>query len=164
MKLRKLFLKDAKNLKSLFLNEESLKETGVNVEHKEITLEYMRNWIKEYKKMYSLESPLFILYAIINNKNEIIGTIGIGNIDHNKKIGKIGYWISNRNCGKGFATLAIKLFLEKISREVGNFKLIAEVSGENIASHRVLEKNGFKLKRKSKSDFIFEKALSQFVF
>lgn len=59
MRLRKLFLKDAKRLQRLFLMEDNLDETGINVVHSQITFDYVCNWIKEYKKMYLVKNPLF---------------------------------------------------------------------------------------------------------
>ena len=54
---------------------------------------------------------------------------------------RVGYWISNQLWGRGIATSALQKFL----LEVKIRPLFAEVANHNIASKRVLEKNGFVL-------------------
>ena len=54
---------------------------------------------------------------------------------------RVGYWISNQLWGRGIATSALQEFL----MEVKIRPLFAEVANHNIASKRVLEKNGFVL-------------------
>ena len=54
---------------------------------------------------------------------------------------RVGYWISNQLWGRGIATSTLQEFL----MEVKIRPLFAEVANHNIASKRVLEKNGFVL-------------------
>lgn len=59
---------------------------------------------------------------------------------------EIGYWIAEPFWGKGIATDAIRLLLEKISSEFpAIIRVSAEIFENNKASMRVLEKNGFHL-------------------
>jgi RimJ/RimL family protein N-acetyltransferase len=51
----------------------------------------------------------------------------------------IGYWIGRKFWGKGVATGALSLFLQ----EVAERPLFARAAKDNIASLRVLQKNGF---------------------
>ncbi|MED1783981.1 GNAT family N-acetyltransferase [Brevibacillus fortis] len=51
----------------------------------------------------------------------------------------IGYWIDKSCWGKGIATNALSLFLEELRTR----PVYARVAHDNIASIRVLEKNGF---------------------
>jgi ribosomal-protein-alanine N-acetyltransferase len=57
--------------------------------------------------------------------------------------GEIGYGFAESHHGKGIATAAVRLLVEKIFRETNLRKLLAYVHEENIASCRVLEKVGF---------------------
>lgn len=61
------------------------------------------------------------------------------------KVGKfeqrVGYWISNQLWGRGIATSALQEFLIEVKVR----PLFAEVANHNLASKRVLEKNGFAL-------------------
>ena len=54
---------------------------------------------------------------------------------------ELSYWLGREFWGKGIATKALKLFLD----EVATRPLTARVAKDNIASIRVLEKNGFEL-------------------
>ena len=118
MRLRKFLLKDAKTLQNLFLNEKSLKDTGVNVSHNKITLKFMRNWLKQRIEVYNSKNPSFVVYAIINNQNKIIGTIGIGNINHKSKSAFIGYWISEKYSVTVNCTFALKRFFQKFLKRI----------------------------------------------
>jgi RimJ/RimL family protein N-acetyltransferase len=60
--------------------------------------------------------------------------------------GEIGYWIGEPFWGKGIATIAISLLMDKIISEFPFFvRIYAEIFENNKASMRVLEKNGFHL-------------------
>ncbi|MBK8781147.1 MAG: GNAT family N-acetyltransferase [Anaerolineales bacterium] len=54
---------------------------------------------------------------------------------------RVGYWISNQLWGRGIATSALQEFLIEVKVR----PLFAEVANHNLASKRVLEKNGFAL-------------------
>jgi RimJ/RimL family protein N-acetyltransferase len=54
---------------------------------------------------------------------------------------RVGYWIGKQFWGRGIATSALKDFLA----EAKNRPLYAEVANHNLASRKVLEKNGFTL-------------------
>lgn len=58
---------------------------------------------------------------------------------------EIGYHIAKRYTGNGFATEAVKVFLPVMMDMLQIDKIYGVVLEENIASHKVLEKNGFKL-------------------
>jgi RimJ/RimL family protein N-acetyltransferase len=57
--------------------------------------------------------------------------------------------------GKGYTTLAIKEII-KIAKKKGLKKLKAGLYEMNIGSKKVLEKNGFKIEGKFKSELIFK--------
>lgn len=52
---------------------------------------------------------------------------------------EVGYWIGRDHWGRGIATCALRLFLEKFPRR----PLHAVAGGSNLASIRVLQKCGF---------------------
>ena len=54
---------------------------------------------------------------------------------------RVGYWISNQLWGRGIATSALQEFLIEVKAR----PLFGEVANHNLASKRVLEKNGFAL-------------------
>ena len=55
--------------------------------------------------------------------------------------GHIGYVIRSEEWGKGYGTLMLKLALEK-ARELGLEKVLITCNDDNLASARVMEKNG----------------------
>ena len=54
---------------------------------------------------------------------------------------EISYWLGREFWGKGIATQALGLFLQVVTSR----PLTARVAKDNLASIRVLEKNGFEL-------------------
>ncbi len=54
---------------------------------------------------------------------------------------ELTYWIDRAYWGRGVATAALRLFID----EVGMRPLYARVAADNVASRRVLEKNGFEV-------------------
>jgi len=74
---------------------------------------------------------------------EVVGSVSLKNISHSMGYGEIGYGLAESHHGKGIATAAVRLLVEKIFREPNLRKLLAYVHEENIASCRVLEKVGF---------------------
>ena len=52
---------------------------------------------------------------------------------------RVGYWIGKQFWGRGIATSALQEFLAEVKVR----PLFAEVANHNLASKRVLEKNGF---------------------
>ncbi len=59
---------------------------------------------------------------------------------------EISYWLGKEFWGKGIATLGLELFLGVVKGR----PLFARVASDNIASIRVLEKNGFSLSGQGK--------------
>ena len=81
-------------------------------------------------------------YLIKDKHNSILGRINLVDIDKHKKIGYLGYRVGQIHTGKGIANKALKSLLEIISDEdVKQIK--ATTTTNNVASQRILEKNGF---------------------
>ncbi|TKD70390.1 GNAT family N-acetyltransferase [Pseudalkalibacillus hwajinpoensis] len=82
-------------------------------------------------------------HLIKNNHDLILGRINIVDIDQLQNLGHIGYRVGKDHTGKGIAQKALKLLTEGIRNE-GVKQLFAKTTSNNIASQKVLEKNGFK--------------------
>ncbi|MFB7159285.1 GNAT family N-acetyltransferase [Lysinibacillus sp. NPDC056232] len=80
-------------------------------------------------------------YLIRDNAGNIIGRINLVDIDTTNNIAEVGYRIGKEYGGKGIGAKALKLLLET---EISVKKIKAKTTTNNIASQRVLEKNGFK--------------------
>lgn len=85
-------------------------------------------------------------FAILYH-GEVAGGIGyVPKDDVYRVSAEIGYWIGEPFWGKGIATAAIGLVIQKIREQSPDLvRIYAEIFDHNKASMRALEKNGFKL-------------------
>jgi [ribosomal protein S5]-alanine N-acetyltransferase len=74
---------------------------------------------------------------------DIVGTVSLKNISHSMGYAEIGYGIAQAHHGKGIATAAVSLLVDKVFAETSLRKLLAFVHDKNRPSCRVLEKLGF---------------------
>lgn len=79
----------------------------------------------------------------ISVDGQVVGALSLKNISHSMSYAEIGYGVAESHQGKGIATAAIRLLVDKIFIESTLRRLIAYVHEENQASRRVLEKLGF---------------------
>jgi RimJ/RimL family protein N-acetyltransferase len=129
--------------------------------HKYTEQKYTKHSLINIKKFVSEKnkSKNEFLYGIFlkrNNLNTHIGNIKLGPINFIHKTGEISYFIGEKELwGKGYTTLAIKEII-KIAKKKGLKKLKAGLNEMNIGSKKVLEKNGFKIEGKLKSELVFK--------
>lgn len=104
----------------------------------EETKEVVNHIIASYD---SVDGPF--IYAVIRKKdNANIGYVQLVKIEEGWEI---GYHIAKRYTGHGYATEAVKLFLDYIKGNTNIKQLYGIALFENKASRRVLEKCGFEL-------------------
>lgn len=83
--------------------------------------------------------------AIVVNK-QIVGSISVERLaDENRAAGSIGYMILTPFWSQGIGTEAVRQICGIAFRELALERIIGEVFPENLASARMLEKNGFRL-------------------
>jgi RimJ/RimL family protein N-acetyltransferase len=76
--------------------------------------------------------------------DEAVGGIGVRRLwDIARFTGGVGYWLSPRAWGRGYATEALRGLVDHVWRETDLQRLEAQVLEWNPASCRVLEKAGF---------------------
>ena len=110
-------------------------------------LNYIRSFLKNNNKY---------LYGIFFKKKHI-GNIELNQIDHDNQTGNITYMIGCKEYwGNGIISYCIKEIIEKAKLEVGLQKLIAGCASKNIASIKVLKKNGFEVELIKKGFFIYD--------
>ncbi len=81
------------------------------------------------------------MYVIKNNENEVVGRINMFlSKDNEEIIGDLGYRIGKNYSGLGIATEAVRLILEE---NIKVDKILAGTAKENLASQKVLKRNGF---------------------
>lgn len=82
----------------------------------------------------------------------IVGSIGSWDVEGERDV---GYWIGRDHWGKGYATAALRAFLDlDLYRP-----LHAHVADHNVGSRRVLEKCGFVLDHSAQEDDLLEHVL-----
>ena len=77
---------------------------------------------------------------------QVVGSISVERMaNENRSVGSIGYMILTPWWSKGLGTEAVRQMCGIAFRELALERIIGEVFPENLASARVLEKNGFRL-------------------
>ena len=77
---------------------------------------------------------------------QIVGSISVERMaDEERNVGSIGYMILTPWWSKGLGTEAVRQMCGIAFRKLTLERIIGEVFPENLASARVLEKNGFRL-------------------
>jgi RimJ/RimL family protein N-acetyltransferase len=80
---------------------------------------------------------------------DVVGSIGSWDAGDERDV---GYWIGREHWGRGFATEALRAFLEVD----GSRPLRAHVAEHNVGSRRVLEKCGFVFEREVQDEDVLE--------
>jgi RimJ/RimL family protein N-acetyltransferase len=91
-------------------------------------------------KVVDLRMPVFA----IEFAGEACGGIGLRPGEHERRIGaELGYWLGRDHWGKGLMTRIVALFSVQAMDALQLQRLQATVLDFNVASARVLQKNGF---------------------
>lgn len=82
-------------------------------------------------------------FAILDG-DAIAGTLNLSNVRGDDfQSGTIGYWVDGARNGRGLGTAAVAGVIEYAFGELGLHRLEAATLVDNLASQRVLERNGF---------------------
>ena len=82
-------------------------------------------------------------YAILDD-GALAGTITLSNLSRGFfQSANVGYWVDEARNGRGLATQAVADVVERAFGELGLHRLEAGTLVDNVASQRVLERNGF---------------------
>ena len=86
------------------------------------------------------------VFTVIENvTSSPVGFIDLGRISHRDGTAELGYFLAREHWGRGYATEAVGLALRYAFEWLNLRKVCARVYEPNVASIRVLEKNGFQL-------------------
>ncbi|MCL9780104.1 GNAT family N-acetyltransferase [Vibrio sp. S4M6] len=100
-------------------------------------LEHVNECLLFYKCQTML--PLVVRNAL----GHLIARVNLHCLDVNKKSALLGYRVDQREVGKGIASAASYHIISMAKREYGINNFVAIVAKNNIASQKVLAKNGF---------------------
>ena len=85
----------------------------------------------------------FVLAVQLKENEELIGDTGISEVEESDNEVEIGYQISDKYCGKGYATEVLKAMTEFSFNELEAKVIYGRVVHGNCASARVIEKCGY---------------------
>lgn len=91
---------------------------------------------------YSKMQPVRLTYKMVQDKH-LVGLISYGPLPSDKSKKEISYVIDPVLWGKGYASEAVKVFLPWLKERLHIEEVYAEAMPENMASVKILEKNGF---------------------
>jgi RimJ/RimL family protein N-acetyltransferase len=132
--LRELEERDAANILLLNSDPEVLKYVH---DLPFVDLDAARAWIKDIAK----QLPLGIgRYAIEAGDGIWIGRCSLRRQADGEVL--MGYRLLRAHWGRGYASEAVRLMLDLAFRKHGLPRVVSKVARENIASQRVIEKNG----------------------
>ena len=135
--LRKLTYSDKGNLAKLLNN----KKIWDNLRNR-IPYPYQEKDAEDFIKLINNDN-LHQVFAI-EYDGKFCGVIGLEvQKDIYEKSAELGYWIGEPFWGKGIATKSVKLIIEIGFNTLNLLRIYAGVFEFNIASMKVLEKNGF---------------------
>ena len=145
---------------SLLKNDKEYFENYINLKY-DADFEFnedgwMQKQLKLFKKSRS-KLPWCSIWVIVSAKDKaIVGTINFKNSPYKTKIVEVGFFINPNHRNLGYATTSLKLLSEwAFANKVK--QITATTNKENAPSQNVLEKNGFKLAKKSKNEFFYTK-------
>ena len=111
-------------------------------EFKEITRELLRE--QENHDVY--------MHLIRDSQGVMVGRINLSVLGNDRKTAELGYRIGENVTNLGYASEAVKLVLERAFHTYGLNRIIAGTATDNLASKRVLLKNGFTFIRNIEND------------
>ncbi len=106
------------------------------------TIDDAYSFLKRVKKESKKQTSAVLAIALKEN-NEIIGAVGFHNINFKDKNAEMGYWLSKKYWGKGVVSKAVQMALDYGFKELKLRRIYAFVFEINLASSKVLLKNGF---------------------
>ncbi len=108
-----------------------------------VTIEELRAQIKTMSSDFSKLNEAEEFRFFMQFQNQLVGTIGIKNINRAMMHCEIGYAVGEAFQGRGFGSCGLKLFVEKIFKETNLRKIIAYIAEDNLASRHIIKKAGF---------------------
>ncbi|MGP4076593.1 GNAT family N-acetyltransferase [Halobacillus sp. K22] len=121
------------------------------------------NFMIRHKKLLDEQNQNSSYFYLIRKTNgEILGRINLVDLDRSQNLGHLGYRVGEKHTGQGIASKALHIFLENLSKD-GFEKVLAKTTKHNIASQKVLEKNGFKKLEVSDEEFVMNGEKLRFI-
>ena len=92
------------------------------------------------------------MHLIRDSQGVIVGRINLSVLGSDRKTAELGYRIGENCTNLGYVSKAVKLVLDKAFHAYGLNRIVAGTAMDNLASKRVLLKNGFTFSRVIEND------------
>jgi RimJ/RimL family protein N-acetyltransferase len=104
------------------------------------------DWWVNHRRKFREEAGREISFAIRNTEGLLIGAVGADDfLVGEAHRAEVSFWLARGYRRRGIATAALRVFLRYAFEQLCVVRLVAHTLSFNIASVRVLEKNGFRL-------------------
>lgn len=108
------------------------------------SLEYRQKVLKQETESFRQKTAFRFYIQPTAEPDKVIGSIGLNNVIWGAFCSAfLGYKLDQEFTGRGFATMAVDMMINYAFQELRLHRIEANVMPKNIASLRVLEKNGF---------------------
>lgn len=141
--IRPLVLEDATDLAGLYArNREFLRPFEPERDARFFTADGQR--MRAALAIEEARKGTLFRYVIADSETQIAGLIGLENVIRGaSQSATLSYWVDRARNGRGLASQAVADVAELARTDLGLHRLEAPVRVDNLASQRVLEKNGF---------------------
>jgi ribosomal-protein-serine acetyltransferase len=83
--------------------------------------------------------------SVIVERDRLVGSIGLPNVDHDRRSCEIGYWLGRSGHGRGTATLAVRALIDHAFGAGQLNRVVIRAGVGNLRSRAVAERLGFTL-------------------
>jgi [ribosomal protein S5]-alanine N-acetyltransferase len=139
--LRPLTLEDAPIIQQL-AGKREIADTTISIPHP-YSEQQARDWISSHADA-CVQGKGVAFGVELTHTNQLIGAVGLREIDQEHLQAEMGFWIGTDWWGKGYATEAAKRVIRFGFKERGLNRIYAHHMVRNPASGRVLEKSGMR--------------------
>jgi RimJ/RimL family protein N-acetyltransferase len=101
-----------------------------------------REWAEESRRLMHAGSGIHLL-IVDATTDELLGSIGIHEIDHDERRCEMGYWLARWARGRGAMTRAVRLLSSWAFESLPVDKITIHVQPENAPSRAVAERSGY---------------------
>lgn len=137
MRLRKLMEKDADAMLEWMHDSDIVEKMGTDFRSKTIhdCIAFINNSLKDNNNFHR---------AIVNDRDEYLGTVSLKNINKNEKTAEFAIVICKKAMGCGIASWAMQDILSIGKNELGLQKIFWCVRKDNSRANRFYIKNGYR--------------------
>jgi len=139
--LRGISMKDAKSIFEYRSDRIANQYQGWIPESIDDVRDFIQNKVSE---IINQSQTWFQLVIIEKKSNTVIGDIGIHFLDDDEKQVEIGYTLSGKYQGMGYATEAVKTAIDFLFTQLNKHRIIANLDPRNTKSIALLERLSFR--------------------